>query len=83
MSTAVGHRARQTMQVLFVLSMLAFLALGAVLVVLQVVGLVLLDPALVAGASDALLVPAIAAAVVFGLVSFAAGYLAPGEPDDS
>ncbi|WP_224392408.1 hypothetical protein [Pseudonocardia sp. ICBG1293] len=68
-------RARSVVRILFVAAMAVFVLIGATLVAVQAVGVVLVQPALVSGASDALLVPAIGAAIVFGLIAFGGGYL--------
>jgi hypothetical protein len=76
----VRDRARSVARILFLTAMAVFVLIGAALVVIQALGVVLMRPALVSGASDVLLVPAIGAAVVFGLIAFAGGYLEDREP---
>lgn len=67
----------------FVLTLLVFLALAAALVAVQLAGTILLRPEWVSGASEALLVPAITAGVVFGLVGFIGSYVMPGSGGDN
>ncbi|MFI6426907.1 hypothetical protein [Promicromonospora sp. NPDC050880] len=82
-STAVpATRAQALCRSAFVVTLLVFLGLAATLVAVQLLGVVLLRPDWVSGASQALLVPAITAGVVFGLVGFVGSYLTPGTGDD-
>ncbi len=83
-TTPVGARgrARSVVRILFLAAMAVFVLVGATLVVIQALGVVLMRPALVSGASDALLVPAIGAAVVFGLIAFVGGYLEDRDPTE-
>ena len=80
MSTTTSSRAQVACRTAFILTLLIFLALAAVLVAIPLVGLVLVQPSWITWASDTLLTPSIAAAVLFGLVAFIGGYFAAEEP---
>lgn len=81
--TASATRAQALCRSAFVITLLIFLALAAALVAAQLLGVVLLRPGWVSGASEALLVPAITAGVVFGLVGFASSYIMRGQNGDN
>lgn len=79
-TTTTSSRAQVACRAAFILTLLIFLALAAALVAIQLVGLVLVQPSWITWASDTLLTPSIAAAVLFGLVAFIGGYFAAEEP---
>lgn len=81
MTTPLRARARTTCRAAFITSLLLFLALAVALVSVQLVGVLLLQPGWITWASDVLLTPSITAAVVFGLIGFASGYLVPATAD--
>lgn len=83
MTATTRHRLRKPIRILFVTTLLVFLALAVLLVATQVIGVLLLRPGVVTGASDVLLLPSITAAVVFGLVAFAGSYLPDSGPGDA
>ncbi|WP_406689925.1 hypothetical protein REH65_28885 [Saccharopolyspora sp. ID03-671] len=75
--TTTPTRAQSVCRTAFTATLLIFLALAAVLVGVQIVGLLLVQPTWISWASDTLLTPSIGAAVLFGLVAFISGYINP------
>ncbi|SFS73896.1 hypothetical protein [Saccharopolyspora flava] len=82
MSSTALTRAQAACRAAFTLTLLIFLALASVLVGVQILGLVLVQPGWISWASDALFTPSIGAAVLFGLVAFVSGYLNPGASEE-
>lgn len=76
-TTTTSGRTEAICRAAFIATLLLFLALATALVVVQLAGLVLVQPAWITWASETLLTPSIAAAVLFGLVAFASGYFMP------
>jgi hypothetical protein len=76
-TTTTSGRTEATCRAAFIATLLLFLALATALVAVQLAGLVLAQPEWITWASEALLTPSIAAAVLFGLVAFAGGYFMP------
>ncbi|MEV4729482.1 hypothetical protein [Saccharopolyspora sp. NPDC049426] len=81
-TTTTSGRTQATCRAAFITTLLIFLALATALVAVQLAGLVLVRPAWITWASEALLTPSIAAAVLFGLVAFASGYFMPKATSD-
>jgi len=71
-------RALKVTQFLFVLTFGLFFLVASALVLGQLLGTVLAQPALVSAASHYLLVPAVSLASTFGVIAFLGSYLREG-----
>ncbi len=69
------HIALSILRILFVVTFAGFFLVAILLVLGQLLGTVLSQPALVSAASEYLLVPAVTLASTFGVIAFLASYL--------
>ncbi|MBB3049540.1 uncharacterized membrane protein (DUF485 family) [Prauserella isguenensis] len=75
--TVTTQRAQVVCRAAFIVTLLVFLAMAAVLVGVQLAGVVLMQAEWVSWAAETLLTPSITAGVAFGLVGFVSSYVMP------
>jgi hypothetical protein len=72
----------KVLQVLFVTTFAAFFVVAILMVLGQLLGTVLSQPALVSAASEYLLIPSVSLASIFGVIAFLASYLETDATED-
>lgn len=75
------HVVLSILRILFVVTFAGFFLVAILLVLGQLLGTVLSQPALVSAASEYLLVPAVTLASTFGVIAFLASYLQNDEQE--